>query len=288
MRASGTEVNQAKHPVGGLHLELTGWRIALLAAFAASTVLLIPLNQPVWGGVAWLLAAALVMADPRPEVRRRMGVLLVCIAILAACDINTSTSLANFVQVGVPFGLAIVLPAVVLHFKDRGVIQFRFWPRKRWLHDLGYTLISIPLSWAVLKLYWMVNPDLYRQWWLSPELTHEEVRRLFIGINLVGIWDELFFVNTVFATLRSLFAFPVANLLQAVVYTAVLNDMAFVGIGPIIVFAFACTQGLMFERSGNLLFVLTVHLIVDFFLVAAIVHSYNPAFGFDYLWRHGL
>jgi len=31
-----------------------------------------------------------------------------------------------------------------------------------------------------------------------------------------------------------------------------------------------------------------VHLIVDFFLVAAIVGSYYPDFGFDYLWRHGM
>jgi hypothetical protein len=43
----------------------------------------------------------------------------------------------------------------------------------------------------------------------------------------------------------------------------------------------------MFERSENLLFVLIVHLVVDFFLVAAIVSSSYPGYGFDYLWRHG-
>lgn len=271
-----------------LVLELTRSRVAMLVAFASATVLLIPLHFHGAGAVAWATALLLVLRDPRAEVKRRMGVLLACIAILAVCDINASTDPANFLQVGIPFTLVLVLPALVLGRTDPGVIRFRLWPRKRWRHDLFYTLISIPLSWAVLKLYWTVNPELYRQWWLPETPSQEDIGRLFAGINLVGIWDELFFVNTVFAILRSLFRFPLANSLQAVVYTSVLYDMAFIGAGPVIVFYFAWTQGYMFERSDNLLFVLLVHLIVDFFLVAAIVHSYYPSYGFDYLWRHGL
>lgn len=261
--------------------------MTLLGAFAAATVLLIPLHLHGAGAGAWAVAVFLCLKDPSPALRRRMGVLLGCIAILSACDINTSTSLANFLQVGVPFAMVILLPGLILARTDPGVIQFRIWPRRHWRPDLLYTLISIPLAWAVLKLYWTLNPDLYRQWWLPEPLAHEEITKLFVGINLVGIWDELFFVNTVFATLRSLFRFPVANALQALVYTSVLHDMAFVGVGPVIVYGFAWTQGHMFERSGNLLFVLLVHLIVDFFLVAAIVHSYDPSYGLDYLWRHG-
>ena len=271
----------------GLNLELTGPRLGMVIAFAVATVLLIPLHWHVVGAAAWGISLFLVLRDPRPEVRRRMGTLLGCIAILAACDINTSTTTANFLQVGLPFALVVFLPPLLLQRSDPWVIRFRFWPRKRWRSDLIYTLVSIPLSWAVLKLYWSVNPDLYHQWWLSSEMRPDEIRRLFAGINMVGIWDELFFVNTAFALLRSLFRFPLANALQAVVYTSVLYDMAFEGIGPVIVFCFAWTQGLMFERSGNLLFVLLVHLIVDFFLVAAILNSYNPSFGFDFLWQRG-
>lgn len=259
----------------------------MLAAFALATVLLIPLHKHGVGTGVWGLALYLVLRDPKSEVKRRMGTLLGCVAILAVCDINTSTTLGNFLQVGIPFALVIVLPPLVFARADPGVIRFRFLPRKRWRHDLLYTLISIPLSWAVLKGYWAVNPDLYQQWSLSPEISRAEVGRLFAGINLVGVWDELFFVNTVFATLRSLFRFPLANAIQAVVYTSVLNDMAFIGIGPFIVFCFAWTQGFMFERSDNLAFVLIVHLIVDFFLVAAILNSYDPSFGLGYLWRHG-
>jgi hypothetical protein len=79
-----------------------------------------------------------------------------------------------------------------------------------------------------------------------------EVNALFWGINAVGIWDEFFFVSTVFAILRSLYPFWLANLAQAVVYTAVLYDMAFIGVGPVLVYLFALTQGSMFEKSDNL------------------------------------
>jgi hypothetical protein len=116
------------------------------------------------------------------------------------------------------------------------------------------------------------------QWPLPPEPDPATLTRPFRGINAVGIWDELFFINTVYALLRSLFSYPIANALQAVVYTAVLYDMAFVGIGPILVFGFALTQGAMFERSNHLLYVLCVHLIVDLFLYRAIVLGQFPDF----------
>jgi hypothetical protein len=52
--------------------------------------------------------------------------------------------------------------------------------------------------------------------------------------------------------------------------------MAFTGAGPFIVYLFALTQGAMFKESDSLLYVLVVHLIVDAFLFAAILHHYYP------------
>jgi hypothetical protein len=65
---------------------------------------------------------------------------------------------------------------------------------------------------------------------------------------------------------------------QAVLYTAVLFDMAFAGIGPLLVYLFALTQGSMFEESENLLYVLVVHLIVDYFLYWEIVTGHYPSY----------
>jgi hypothetical protein len=63
-----------------------------------------------------------------------------------------------------------------------------------------------------------------------------------------------------------------------VIYTSVLTDMAFTGIGPVLIYIFALTQGSMFEESENLLYVLAVHLIVDFFLYHAILQGHYPGY----------
>lgn len=276
-----------------LELPLTPRRQALLGAFAAATVLLIPAGLWIAGVPAFLLCIWLVATDPEPRLRGRLGVLLGCVAILAACDINPSLSDDNFLRLGIPFALVIVLPALVQRLGgDEPAIRFRFWPRRwRW-QDAAYTVLSVPLAYVVLKGYEWGNrtffeDELFRHWTLGPEPDPAEIRRLFVGINLVGIWDELFFVNTTFALLRSLFTFRAANAVQAVLYTAVLYDMAFTGCGVAIVFLFAWTQGSMFEKSESLLWVLIVHLVVDYFLVAFIVQGYYPDYGLDFLWRKG-
>ncbi len=58
--------------------------------------------------------------------------------------------------------------------------------------------------------------------------------------------------------------------------------------GPFLLKSYYRPLSDFFEKSESLLWVLIVHLIVDFFLVAAIVHSYYPSYGLDYLWRHGM
>ena len=269
-----------------MELKVTPQRLGMLGCFVLATLFLMVMEWHVAGVLSWLAGFWLAWKDKEGAVRRRMGMLFGCVALLAACNINTSLALWNFVQLGSVFTIVIVAPVLVLRRTDPGVIRYRFIPlRWRWA-DVIYTVLSVPLAWLVLKGYWAVNPELYMQWSMSSEFDEGEVRRLFIGINAVGIWDELFFVNTVFGVLRSLFRFPVANAVQAVVYMAVLYDMAFIGIGPLVVYAFAWTQGSMYEKSEGLLWVLIVHLIVDFFLVAAIVQSYHPEVGLGYLWAH--
>lgn len=270
----------------------------MLVSFALATILLIPAGQWVVGLPFVVAATWLIATDEEPKLRRRMVILLGCVLILGLCDINPGLSNENFLKLGIPFTLVIVLPSLIQHFGDRGVgrgpgiIRYRFWPVHWRKHDIIYTVLSIPLAWIILKSYeWgnrtFLNDELFRHWLLPAEPDPAIIKRLFAGINLVGIWDELFFVNTAFALLRSLFNFRVANTMQAILYTAVLYDMAFTGCGIFIVFFFAWTQGSMFEKSESLLWVLLVHLIVDYFLVAFIVQAYYPDYGLDFLWRKG-
>ncbi len=254
-------------------------RYLALAAFAAATVLLVPAERYLPGAAAWAAALVLALRDPEPAFRRRLGVLLGAIALLAAAPIHTGLDNAHFAALGGFFLAATVVPALVLRRTDPGLLEFRLLPRRLRWQDVVYTALSVPLAWAVIRLYFLhLNPEMPTHWWLPALPDHDHIWRLIVGINCVGIWDELFFINTVYAVLRSLFPARVANAAQAVVYTSVLYDMAFTGAGPAIVYLFALTQGAMYEGSRSLLWVLLVHLIVDFFLVAAILHHYyGPA-----------
>lgn len=253
-------------------------RLGALATLCLATVLLISLELWVPGSAAWLTSAALIWRTDAPAFRRRMGVLLGAIAWLAVAPIETDTSDAHFLHLGLFFLGAIVGPALILRRTDPGVIRYRMRPERfRW-RDLMTMLVALPLAWAGLRLYFTLSPEVAQNWYLPPAPATEPLLRLFLGINGVGIWDELFFVNTSFAILRSLFPFAIGNLAQAVIYTAVLNDMAFTGAGPLFIFAFALIQGTMFEKTERLLYVLAVHLIVDYFLFQEIVTHYYPGF----------
>ncbi|MCE9612672.1 MAG: hypothetical protein K8T26_00255 [Lentisphaerae bacterium] len=249
---------------------------ATLIALCVATVLLVPLEWYVWGGLCWAAGVILVARHPDVSVRRRLWTLFGAVAVLAAAPIHTDRSTVHVLHLGLFFAAVVVVPTWILR-REPGVIEWRLWPRRfQWL-DVLYTLIAIPLAWGVVRGYFFdINPDLPTHWPMPAVPTSEAHWRLFMGINAVGIWDELFFVNTVFAILRSMYPKDVANLAQAVIYTAVLNDMAFTGIGPVVVYIFALTQGAMYERSRCLLYVLIVHLVVDAFLVAAILQYHYP------------
>lgn len=264
-------------------------RAAALLLFCVAVVCLVPLRQrhgdlfgspwvPVIpGGLAWLGALGLLWRDPDGAFRRRMGVLLGLAALLAFAPIRTDLDTPHMLTLGAFFLAAVAIPGLLLRRSDPGVIMWRFLPRRLRWRDLVYVAVSFPLAMGILHLWFFrINPWLPTHWALPAVPVPEETRRLILGINLVGIWDELFFVNTVYGILRSLFPQKLANVAQAVVYTSVLYTMAFTGIGPLVVGLFALTQGAMYEGSRSLLWVLIVHLIADVFLVAAILHYYYP------------
>ncbi|MEZ4607740.1 MAG: hypothetical protein R2880_09615 [Deinococcales bacterium] len=229
--------------------------------------------------LAFGLAISLAFENP---FRRKLYLALAsAVAILIIAPINTDLSYQHVVNLAVAFGLCLVVPALIL--KGEKVIEFHFWPKHFDRVDIIYTLISLPLAYAAFKLYFYLSPEVPFNWSQPPEAQNSALLKLFLGINAVGIWDELFFINTSYAIIRRLFNYPLANFAQAVIYTAILWDMAFRGVGPIIVYLFALSQGAMYERSKVLLWVLIVHMIVDYVLFQAIVSAHYPSLD---IWWH--
>lgn len=248
-----------------------------LAAFCVATVLLVPLAWYIPGFAFWFLSAALTFRHGDVRLRRNLGILLGSIAVLAVAPIHTGLDAHHMAILALCFAAVVLVPSIIMAVVAPGELNWRFWPRHFSKRDLLYTIISIPLSWLVINAYFFhLNPDLASHWVLPASYNVHAVQRLVAGINCVGIWDELFFVNTVYGLLRGVFPARVANAAQAVVYTSVLYDMAFTGHGVWIVYLFALTQGVMFEKSRVLSWVLVVHLIVDLWLVLAILQWHYP------------
>jgi hypothetical protein len=271
--------------------ESTRPSLPTLLCLLLASVLLIPLDNAffgvsvlmriVLGGVSALAFVFFFTKEPR-ERKLPYLALSVALLILVIAPISTSLQPWNIFWLALCFAAVLIVPAVML--RKTGIITFHFWPKHLDWVDVFYTVLSVPLAWGAFELYFKVlSPKVPFNWVLGSEANNTELFTLFMGINAVGIWDELFFVNTSFAILRSLFPFRTANLAQSVIYMIVLYDMAFTGWGPVFVYALAITQGFMFERSKVLLWVLIVHLIVDYFLFQAIVTRYYPTLD---VWWH--
>ena len=235
-----------------------------------------------WLGVIPAIGFLFLLSKESPNNRLCYIALGSSVAILTIAPINTDLTNRHFLILSTCFILSLVLPSIILWPKN--IITFRLFPKHIDKVDILYTLLAIPMAWGAFILYFQVlSPEVPFNWTQPSEPEGEQLFRLFLGINGVGIWDELFFVNISYAIIRSLFSFWPANFAQAVIYTSVLWDMAFRGFGPLLVYVFALTQGAMYERSRALFWVLLVHLIVDYFLFQAIISSHYPNFK---VWWH--
>ena len=109
-----------------------------------------------------------------------------------------------------------------------------------------YLAAVVVMGYALLPAY-MVNTGVYTNW---PAVSDPEgIFRLFLGTNVLGIWDELFFICTVFVLLRRHLPLAQANVLQAVLFTSFLWELGFHAWAPVFIFPFALLQALIFTRD---------------------------------------
>jgi len=158
-------------------------------------------------------------------------------------------------------------------FRDRA-IGFPWRARRRWGRLQWSWLVAVlVLGWFILPFYFITS-GVYQNWPVvdSPEL----IARLFVGVGAVGIWDELFFICTVFALLRRHFPDALANALQAIVFVSFLWELGYRAWGPVLTIPFALLQGFIFLRTHSLAYVVTVHLLFDAVVFGVLVHAHNP------------
>lgn len=202
---------------------------------------------------------------------------LIAIGLLIVRTISLAAELGNIAMLKFTLALggAVLVPYLVSRFiyKDRAT-GFPWRAGQRWtkLH-WGWLVAVLALGWLILPFYF-IGSGVYQNWPVvdSPEL----IVRLFVGVGAVGIWDELFFICTVFSVLLRHFPAWLANVFQAVVFVSFLWELGYRAWGPLLTIPFALVQGLIFLRTRSLGYVVTVHLLFDAVVFAVLVHAHNP------------
>ena len=199
-----------------------------------------------------------------------------CLLLVAFTPINTGLNPSHVIAMGIPLALVLIIPYLVSKYvtKDQA-ITFHFLNGRNWYRsEIAYIFITALAAYLVLPFYFATT-GAYHNWTVLPGAGH--FISLFLGTQALGLWDELFFVNTVLTLLRRYLRFVWANLIQAVFWTAFLYQLGFRGWAPLLVYPFALLQGYIFMRTRSLLYIITIHLTLDAVLFLVLVHAYYPA-----------
>ncbi len=197
------------------------------------------------------------------------------LGLIGTISLAPDLTWANFVRMGSVLIVAVVVPYVVDRFVfKRHVVRFPINTGRRWTTaERWYVVIVVGLAWLIMPFYF-INSGTYLNW---PSVSEpSEIIRLFLGVNAVGLWDELFFICTVFALLRRHFRLWQANILQAIIFVSFLWELGYTSWGPFLTTPFALIQGYLFNRTRSLPYVLCTHLIFDCVLWAVLLHAHNP------------
>lgn len=194
--------------------------------------------------------------------------------IVSTVSVKADISWGNFFLLGFVLASAVAVPYLISRFvfKDR-LIRFKWrggwpWTRVQW----GYLVLVLFLGWLILPFYFITS-GVYLNW--PNTVTWDEIARLFVGVNAVGLWDELFFILTVFVLLMRHFPVWQANLLQMVIFVSFLWELGYQSWGPLLTIPFALLQGWIYFQTKSLAYVVTVHLLFDAVVFLVIVHARN-------------
>lgn len=250
-------------------------RYCNLLLFIATSLVLVAFEQKIVGfGLLALGLATLPFCSK--DVRQHFLLVYFCLAVLGVMPIVTSTAWPDGPYMGIGLFLVVFVPFFVTKklYKQHKLIIYPDLRQKVWPKSWTLYLLFAAFA-AYLLLPVMLRSDSsYLNWALQPGFWDLTVA--YFGLNIVGIWDELFFIITILAILRHHFPFYIANLAQAVLFTSFLYTLGFGGWCFVVIFVFALAQGLVFRKTKSLLYILAIHLTIDLVLHLALVYLHFP------------
>ena len=251
------------------------WKLPPALLVSASAFFLFALQWNI-AGYASLAAALLISAFVDWMLFRDLMLIAIGLAIISLVPLNADLSIFHMVQMGTALALAVIVPFAISRFILREkTIRFPVLTGKPWSLPAKLYLPGVVVLGYLILPYYLISTGVYQNW---PDATSDPsvFWRLFVGVNSVGIWDELFFICIAFTLLRRHFPVWLANLLQAVIFSSFLWEIGYQAWGPLLTFPFALLQGYTFSLTKSLSYVVSVHLLFDFVLFLALVHAHNP------------
>lgn len=273
------------------------WALLPAVLVVGAAPLIFAFGQRLPGYLVLVLALAIAFYfDRNPAINVRRGAIgsgsasllrdLFLIAlgqvIVSLVPLHAELDNAAFLRFTVALGGAVLVPYVISRWIWRDhAIRFPWRGGGRWSRFQWFWLVLVLfLAWLILPWYF-ISSGAYQNWPVvdTPDL----IARLFVGVGAVGIWDELFFICTIFVLLLRHFPFYVANILQAVVFVSFLWELGYQSWGPLLTIPFALLQAFIFRKTRSLSYVVVVHLLFDAVVFAVLVHAHNPGI-FDWLF----
>lgn len=248
--------------------------ILSLLLLAVTAVVLIAFQIKPLG---WILLAlgVIVLFFCSKKFRKDIVLIYGSLAILGITPITTDISYMHIFQMGAALVAAVAIPYCVSRFiyKDHA-IRFPWHHGRNWYRsEILYIVITAAIAYFLLP-FMLKSTGSYMNWKVEPGFEYLFV--LFLGTNALGIWDELFFVNTVLGLLRKHLNFTTANILQAILFTSFLYELGFRGWIFVIIYIFALIQGYIFKKTESLLYVITIHLVFDLILYLVLIYLHHP------------
>lgn len=225
-----------------------------------------------------LLAAGLLLAAALGRgaraLLRHLALIAGSLVVISLVPLKADLSNEAILRFAVVLSLAVLIPLVVSRLVLReDIIRFPVYNTRWTRFEWTYLAVVVAVGYLVLPVYFITS-GAYRNWPVVTEL--DGIVRLFVGVNAVGLWDELFFICSVFALLRRHFPFWQANVLQATVFVAFLWELGYQAWGPFLTVPFALLQGYIFNRTKSFLYVLIVHLSFDVIIWMILIHAHTP------------
>ncbi|MHA7238910.1 CPBP family intramembrane glutamic endopeptidase [Arthrobacter sp. TMS1-12-1] len=222
-----------------------------------------------------LLAAALAVAAVVDRALfRDLALITFGVTVMTLVPITTDISSEHMAVMGSAMILAVGVPYTVSRFVYRDhAVTFPIRTGEPWTRTEKWYLPAVVVMGYALLPFYMISTGVYTNWPAASE--PGEIARLFVGTNGLGIWDELFFICTVFALLRRHLPMAQANMLQAVLFTSFLWELGFRAWAPVFIVAFALLQAFIFTRTRSLSYIICVHLLFDFVLFLVLIHAHN-------------